>query len=283
MSGNNPKMIKAVSYLVPDLPVEIFQAFMEYLEETLRITSFLIYESRWRCPPKDRNLFSTGDADIGFMNSSGFLRLLEEENDCNLELCPVGVVHENPMVGNRAVYFSDVIMRSDNGHEYKEFHDLKGHKFAYSEPYSMSGAYIVLDELKNQKTNSSFFGDIFQSGSHLKSIQMVLKKQVDAAAIDSRVLKYFLEKNPHHERELTVLTSLGPMPTYPIVFRKNLPAAMKTSIVKALLAMPKNPKWASKLSELYISNLISIDMSLYNVEKEIHENIKGLTMNPAYY
>lgn len=51
-------------------------------------------------------------------------------------------------------------------HEYKEFHDLKGHKFAYSEPYSMSGAYIVLDELKNQKTNSSFFGDIFQSGKH---------------------------------------------------------------------------------------------------------------------
>ncbi|CAE1294895.1 unnamed protein product [Acanthosepion pharaonis] len=154
------------------------------------------------------------------------------------------------MVGNRAMYFSDVIMRSDNGHEYKEFHDLKGHKFAYSEPYSMSGAYIVLDELKNQKTNSSFFGDIFQSGSHLKSIQMVLKKQVDAAAIDSRVLKYFLDRNPRHERELTVLTSLGPMPTYPIVFRKNLPAAMKTSIVKALLAMPKNPKWASKLREL---------------------------------
>ena len=28
----------------------------------------------------------------------------------------------------------------------------------------MSGAYIVLHELKNQKTNSSFFGDIFQSG-----------------------------------------------------------------------------------------------------------------------
>ena len=47
--------------------------------------------------------------------------------------------------------------------------------------------------------------------------------------------------------------------------------------------MPKNPKWASKLRELFISNIISTDMSLYNVEKEIHENIKGLTMNPAYY
>ena len=49
------------------------------------------------------------------MNSSGFLRLLEEETDHNIELCPVGVIHENPMVGDRAMYFSDVIMRSDNG------------------------------------------------------------------------------------------------------------------------------------------------------------------------
>lgn len=51
---------------------------------------------------------------------------------------------------------------------------------------------------------------------------MILDNQADVAAIDSNVLKFYLQQNPQDEENLTTVTSLGPMPIYPIVFNSRL-------------------------------------------------------------
>lgn len=61
------------------------------------------------------------------------------------------------------------------------------------------------------------------TGSHIKSLQMILDKKVDTAAIDSNVLRSFLKVHPEYKEKLTVLTSFGPMPIYPIVFNARMP------------------------------------------------------------
>lgn len=59
-----------------------------------------------------------------------------------------------------------------------------------------------------------FLFHIHFTGSHLKSIKMILDNKADVAAIDSNVLKFYLQQNPQDEENLTTVTSLGPMPIY---------------------------------------------------------------------
>lgn len=63
---------------------------------------------------------------------------------------------------------------------------------------------------------------LHSTGSHLKSIKMILDNKADVAAIDSNVLKFYLQQNPRDEENLSTVTSLGPMPIYPIVFNSRL-------------------------------------------------------------
>lgn len=51
---------------------------------------------------------------------------------------------------------------------------------------------------------------------------MILDNKADVAAIDSNVLKFYLQQNPRDEENLSTVTSLGPMPVYPIVFNSRL-------------------------------------------------------------
>lgn len=67
-----------------------------------------------------------------------------------------------------------------------------------------------------------FLLHLHSTGSHLKSIKMILDNKADVAAIDSNVLKFYLQQNPQDEENLSTVTSLGPMPIYPIVFNSRL-------------------------------------------------------------
>lgn len=48
---------------------------------------------------------------------------------------------------------------------YKEFIDLKGHRWAYNDEISLSGNLATLAELRKKGFNASFFGHIIHSGT----------------------------------------------------------------------------------------------------------------------
>jgi hypothetical protein len=92
------------------------------------------------------------------------------------------------------------------------FSDLQGSSsWAYNDVCSLSGYYGLLNKLAELGTDESFFGNVSCSGSHLNSIEAVLRGEVDSAAIDSNVLRIRL-------REAGLLSEaardriLGPVP-----------------------------------------------------------------------
>ncbi|ESO97728.1 hypothetical protein LOTGIDRAFT_208867 [Lottia gigantea] len=285
-SAANPQPKKAeklrlITYLSPGIPIELFETLMHYLEQVTGREAYIIHESRWSCPPSERvDLFTTDEVDIGFMCGSGYIRLRDNPN---VELCKAAPLHIHKNSQNRPVYFSDVIIDSSNKLKYKEFQDLKGHKWAYNDNLSVSGNLIVLKNLKQMGVNSTFFGNILCSGSHLKSIEMVLDGTVDAAAIDSNTLSAYLKSHPHLKDRITIITSFGPMPVYPVVFNSRLPGELKDQITKGLLEINKKPEWKEKLLELGVNGYIPIDSSLYNLETELVDLVKGLSIVAAYY
>ena len=60
-----PFKLKILTYLVPDLPLELFQTYQYYLEESLDIPTSLSVESRYKGISPTRNPILDGEADIG--------------------------------------------------------------------------------------------------------------------------------------------------------------------------------------------------------------------------
>lgn len=272
-----------ITYLCPGIPVEMFETVMQYLEEVTGRETYLIYESRWTGPPRERtDPFTADEVDIGFMDSGAFVPLQKRKNSC-VELCGAAPVHVHPKSEANPVYFSDLIINSNNVSEFKEFHDLRGHSFAYDNEDSLSGCLVVLQELKKMGFNSSFFGNILKSGSHTKSIQMVVDKTVDTAAVDSTVLASYLRQNPKQKDAVTVLKSFGPLPIYPVVFNTRLPDDLKGKITQALLDISSKKEWAERLDTFGVTGFKPVDMIRYDKEKELLDAAQKLSITAAYY
>ncbi|XP_046380525.2 uncharacterized protein LOC124151886 [Haliotis rufescens] len=284
MSAPTPKQkLRLITYLSPGVALEVFEMVLQYLESVLDVDASLIYESRWSGPPPTRvDPFTDNQVDIAFMCSTAFLRLIRDKNQ-HVELCQAAPLHRHPNALSRPVYFSDVVVHVDNVAKFKTLHDLKGSRWAYNDTVSLSGNIIVLAELKRLGVNASFFGNVIQSGGHLKSIEMVLNSTVDGAAIDSNTLQTFAERFPEKRKKLAVVTSLGPMPIYPVVFNSRLSAEMKEKITNALLDVSKSPEWSEKFLSVNILGYSPIDMSLYNRETEIVDLVKNMSISPAFY
>ncbi|XP_053374947.1 uncharacterized protein LOC123533623 [Mercenaria mercenaria] len=275
--------LRLVTYLSPGIPVEIFETFMNYQEEVTGRDAYLIYESRWSGPPADRtDPFTANEVDIAFMESTDYLRLVKHNNKF-IELCGVGPVHVHPKNTGRPVYYSDIIINARNKLKYKELHDLRGHTFGFSSRNSVSGSVVMLEQLKKLGQDASFFGKVYESGSHLASIRSVLDSDVDVAAVDSNVLAGFLRSHPNFKDDLHVISSLGPLPTYAIVFNTRLSEKLQSQITKGFLGMTKSMKWNAQLQNHGISGFLPIDSSHYDIEKDLKTAIGKLSMSSTYY
>ena len=58
---------------------------------------------------------------------------------------------------------------------------------------------------------------------------------------------------------------------------------MKKQISEALLGMHKLPAWSEKLEEWNIQQFTQVDESLYDLETNLMDVVKGLSLNSVYY
>jgi phosphonate transport system substrate-binding protein len=92
------------------------------------------------------------------------------------------------------------------------FLDLRGRSWAYNDPCSLSGYYNLLKKLVEMGEDERFFDRVLCSDSHLNSMEMVARGEVDAAIIDSNVLRIRLRSVPELREQLRVIESWGAFP-----------------------------------------------------------------------
>ena len=206
---------------------------MEHVGRTLGRRVSLTAETRVSGPTRgDDDPFSKGEADVGFMCAPSFLWLREMEEP-PVELAGAAPVFRDDRAPGRPVYFSEVIVNRNS--PVRSFDGLRGHSMAYNDPCSLSGYYNLLKKLADMGEDRSFFSQIVCSRSHLNSLRMVADGEVDAAAVDSNVLRIGLRANPELRGWLRVIESLGPFPIQPVVFHSALRIELKSSLRGALL------------------------------------------------
>ena len=218
----------------------------------------VIARSRWSSSPTFLGAYrDRGDEAIPPREGGGLLRAENHRprNDGNLELLAAPVMQGERYRG-RPVYFSDVVVRRDSS--FQSFDDLRGGVWAYNEPGSYSGYFVMLDRLAKMGEGLSFFGNVIESGGHITSLQMVLAGEADVAAIDSTAFDLYLQRNPGALKDLRVVESLGPNPIPPWVVARNTPAKMRDALRDAMLAMASDPRGRLILEKGRISQFVEV-------------------------
>src|SRR6266581_9303293 len=177
--------------------------------------------------------FAEGQVDVAFICGLPYVRMTSQ-NTCPVELLAAPVLMGERYL-HRPIYFSDVIVRSDS--PYTSLDDLGGCVWAYNERVSHSGCNLVCYSLLERGKSLDYFGKTVKSGSHLRSLEMVLEGEADAASIDSHLLDVLRSRDEVLAGRLRVVDVLGPSSIPPVVVSKRLDNALKRKMQEALIAM----------------------------------------------
>ena len=108
----------------------------------------------------------------------------------------------------RPVYFSDLIVRRDVAAV--SFEELRGRLRAYNDRCSLSGYFNLLARLRVLGEDRHFLRTARRSGSHLRSVELTARGEVDGAAVDSNVLALLRCRDPLLCERVRVVASWGP-------------------------------------------------------------------------
>src|SRR6266516_2055713 len=216
--------------------------------------------------------FADGQVDVAFICGLPYVRMTSQEP------CPVELMAAPILMGkrylHRPIYFSDVIVRSDS--PYTSFDDLGGCVWAYNERVSHSGCNLVCYSLLERGKSLDYFGKTVKSGSHLRSLEMVLEGEADAAAIDSHLSDILRSRDKRLTRRLRVVDVLGPSSIPPVVVSKKLDNELKCKLQDALITMHIDDCGARQLQEGLIERLVAVRDEDYGNIREMLEKVEGV-------
>ncbi len=262
--------LRFVTYLSPGIPQRFYETIVDHVRRTLGCgRTSLRVEARVSGPEKGtEDPFSGDEVDVGFMCAPSFV-WLRELRPPPVELLGAAPVFGDARTAGKPVYFCDVVVRRDG--PIRSFAGLRGRSWAYNDRCSLSGYYSLLNKLAGMGADESFFGRVFCSGSHLNSIESLVRGEADAAAIDSNVLSLRLREVPGLREKLRVIESWGPFPIQPVVVRSTLPAELKEGLRASLLTMDADPRTRLVLSEFDLERFVPVT----------EEDYRGLWSEPV--
>jgi phosphate/phosphite/phosphonate ABC transporter binding protein len=274
--GQNGGEIRFVTYLSPSIPRALFEALADHLQRSLGgVQVSLRAETRISGPRMGEECSSFGDEiDLAFMCAPSFVWLRNLRGP-PAELLGVAPVFDDKRNAGKPVYFCDVIVRDDA--PARTFSDLQGSSWAYNDAASLSGYYGLLDKLAESGMDEIFFEAVSCSGSHLNSIDAVLRGQADAAAIDSNVLRLQLRKTPALAGKLRVIESWGPYPIQPVVVSSTLHPELKHRLRTAFLTTTEDERTRRALRRFGLSRFVPVAQQDYS----LNENLTALLTNPT--
>ena len=252
-------MLPAITLTSCQAPIA--DAFVEGAAAFLRARLGLTVHSELQIPWQAREeRLLTGEIQAGWICGAPYVQMMDHRHaPLTLLAAPVMAA---PRYLDRPIYFSDVIVRADR--PYATFADLRGAVWAYNEPHSHSGYHVVRYHLATLGETSAFFGRVFASGAHQRSLALILAGETDASAIDSTVLDMLTAQEPTLSARLRVIATLGPSPMPPWVVHQSVPPALRQTMTDALTTMHTDALGQTILRQASVARFAAVSDSDYD-------------------
>lgn len=269
--------IQFVTYLSPSIPQTLFEALADHLRRSLgRERVSLRVETHVSGPRNGDECSSFGEeVDVAFMCAPSFVWLRNLQPP-PAELLGVAPVFDDERNSGRPVYFCDVVVRDDAPAQ--TFSDLQGSTWTYNDACSLSGYYGLLNKLAESGTDENLFRSVSCSGSHLNSIDAILRGKAEAAAIDSNVLRIQLRETRALGKKLRVIESWGPYPIQPVVVSSSLHPELKQRLRTAFFTANEDEHTRQTLRRFGLSRFIPVGQQDYSLAT--HENLASPLSTP---
>ncbi len=260
--GRLPLRVAVAAVISPKATFNTYSPLLDYLARRLDRPVELLQRSTYA---EINELLRTGQADVGFVCGGAFV---EGEREGYMELLVV------PEIGGETTYQSLIIVPA--GSPARRLTDLRGRRFAFSDPLSNSGRLYVQYRLAQMdETPETFFGETIYTYSHDNSIHAVAENIVDGASVDSLVFEALLRAEPDLTTRLQVIERSPSFGIPPVVVHPALDASLKDALRQALLDMHTDPHGLQALTILHVDRFVPPDPAAYEDIRHMAAQVRG--------
>ncbi len=209
------------------------------------------------------SLLEKGEVKIAFICSAPYVKNREQ---FGVELLAA------PSVNGKPLYHSYIIVPVDS--PIKAFPELKGKTFAFTDPKSNTGKLYPTYLLKTMGfTPERFFNRFLFSYSHNKSVEMVAKKIVDGAAVESIVYDHMIKTGSPYAKQTRVIKRSPPYGIPPVVVTRDIDPTLRRKVKDAFLAMQNTPKGTAILAAMMIDGFVEVPDKNYDTIRHMEKGI----------
>lgn len=188
------------------------------------------------------DLLEQKEVDVAFVCSGPYI---DGKERFGMEILAV------PVVNGRSFYRSLTLVHKDS--EFQSFDDLKGKRFAFTDPDSNTGHLVPRYILAERGTTpEKFFGETFFTNSHDNSIGAVATGLADGASVDSLVWQFLKAAKADIAEQTRVIYESPEYGIPPIVVHPSLSGEIKQQLKEIFLALNEDPEVLALMQKLRI-------------------------------
>jgi len=253
--------IGVAAMLSPEKALPYYEEIVKYIGEKLNVKTRMLFTKDYSVM---NELVKTKKVLAAFVCSGPYVT---EHDAWGMEIIAA------PSLYGNTVYYSYII--ANKASSINKFEDLKGKKFAFTDPKSNTGKLVPTYELaKLHTTPDAFFSDFIYTTSHDKSIEAVANNLVDGAAVDHLIWEYINKSDSTYTSKTKIIKKLGPFCTPPFVTYPDCNDTLKQNLRTILLNMHDDTKGKKILDQLHIDGFVVVEDNCYQSIRKMNQWIK---------
>ena len=242
--------------ITPKEGLAYYRHFLDYIEEKLGKEVDFVDRDDYA---EINDMLRNGELDAAFVCSGPYV---DGHKEFGMELLAA------PQAYGETVYYSYIIVAKNS--TVKNFEDLRGKSFAFSDPLSNTGKLVPTYMLaRMHESPDTFFSRYIFTYKHDKSIQTVAQGVVDGAAVDSLIWEYLNRTNPEFTSKTRIISKSPPYAIPPVVVQRGLDPQIKERLKQIFLNAHNDNKGRELLKKMMIDKFVVIDDSAYDSVREM--------------
>jgi phosphonate transport system substrate-binding protein len=258
-----PLRIAVAAVMSPEGTADSYAELASYLEEKLGRPAEVVQRRTYE---EINELVASNAVDIAFVCTSAYVAG-HAAGEMDLLVIPV--------IGGETVYRSVIIVPSTSTVQTVE--DLRGGVFAFTDPMSHTGrVYPTYLLLKRGEMADDFFGETVFTYGHDRSVDAVVAKVVDGAAVDDLVLAHMIAADPSLAGKIRVIDTSPAFGIPPVVVPSGTPPSVRTQFENLLMGLADDPDGARILATLGVDRFVfGVDDAYNGVRLMVRETGLG--------